>query len=83
MDMACMHSLTNLVGWMEFMGYVFVWRGGGRRGGMGVGMGKGMGIKFTHSECTNYTQLPVHKIESFPSPFSKVPIHISIVQLYT
>ncbi len=36
MDMACMHdSLTDLVGWMEFMGDAFVWHPGvgvGRRG---------------------------------------------------
>lgn len=36
MDMACMHdSLTDLVGWMEFMGDAFVWhpRGGGWKEG--------------------------------------------------
>lgn len=42
MDMACMHdSLTDLVGWMEFMGDAFVWHGGGGGGG------------FTHSVGTN------------------------------
>lgn len=62
MDMACMHdSLTDLVGWMEFMGDAFVWHpGGGRRRGWGLeGGGKGiekrneMETSFTHSVGTN------------------------------
>lgn len=28
---ACMHDLTDLGGWMEFMGYVFVWAGEGEK----------------------------------------------------